>query len=76
MRVLQKMNTDIALKSYDWKLRSTMTRMGKIVNKPLKTKSCYHKNQIMSQYDNKEHAIDLKLFIEKKKKKNFSYKTQ
>ena len=75
MRVLQKMNIDIALKSYDWKLRSTMTRMEKIVNKPLKTKSCYHKNQIMSQYDNKEHAIDLKLFIEKKKK-NFSYKTQ
>ena len=53
-----------------------MTRREKIVKKPLKTTSCYRKNQIVSWYDNKEHAIDLKLFIERKKKKiNFSYKT-
>ena len=75
MRVLQKMNTDIALKSYDWKLRSTMTRMEKIVKKPLMTTSFYQKNQKVSQYNDKEHVIDLKLFIEKKKV-NFSYKTQ
>ena len=46
-----------------------MTRREKIVKKPLKTTSCYHKNQIMSWYDNKEYVIDLKLFIEKKGKK-------
>ena len=70
MRVIPKNEHDIALKSYDWKLRSTMTRMEKIVMKPLKTKSCYCKNQIMSLYDDKEHAIDLKLFIEKNIKIN------
>ena len=62
---------------YDSKLRLTVMKREKIVKKPLKTTSCYRKNQIMSWYDNKEHAIDLKLFSEKKGgKSNFSYKTQ
>ena len=61
---------------YDWKSRPTMTRREKIVKKSLKTTSCYRKNQIVSWYDDKKHAINLKLFIEKKKKEIiFSYKT-
>ena len=54
---------------YNWKLRSTMTKIEKIVKKTLKTTSCYCKNQIMSWFDNKKHATNLKIFIEKKKKK-------